>query len=143
MLKVSSIKIDKHRFLPYICLVTNNSGAMAYDENLADRIHQKLRERHVAFNDMKMMGGLVFMVNDKMCVGVIKHTLMVRIDPEIFINVLLRPHCHPMDFTGRTMKGYVMVDPEGVDAEVDLDYWIDLALEFNPRAHSSKTPKRK
>ena len=116
---------------------------MAYDEHLADRIHRALRERHIAFNDIKMMGGLCFMVNDKMCVGVIKHSLMVRIDPEKFYDELLKPHCHPMDTTGRTMKGYAMIEPEGIDAEVDLEYWIDLALEYNPRAHSSKAPKKK
>ena len=134
---------ETYLFLSYICLITNNSGAMAYDEHLADRIHRALRERHIAFNDVKMMGGLVYMVNDKMCIGVIKHTLMARVDPEIFIDALLRPHCHPMDFTGRTMKGYIVVEPEGVDADADLDYWIDLALEFTPRAHSSKTVKKK
>jgi TfoX/Sxy family transcriptional regulator of competence genes len=115
---------------------------MAYNEFLSDRIKQVFLERKVNFQEKQMMGGLAFMVNDKMCVGVVKENLMVRIDPEIYDEALQRPGCRPMDFTGRPMKGFVFVDPEGIDLDEDLSYWIDLALEFNPRAKSSKKKQK-
>ena len=86
-----------------------------------------------------MMGGLCFMVDDKMCVGVEKARLMVRIDPEVHEKALGMKGAAPMDFTGRPMRGFVFVDAKAVASDPDLDKWLDLALEFNPRAKSSKT----
>lgn len=86
-----------------------------------------------------MMGGLCFMVDDKMCVGVEKARLMVRIDPAIQEKALAMKGAAPMDFTGRPMKGFVFVDAKAVAVEPDLAVWMDLALEFNPRAKSSRT----
>ena len=57
---------------------------MAYNEFLADRIRQVLKEKNVVFEEKAMMGGLTFMVNDKMCVGIVKDNLMARIDPDIY-----------------------------------------------------------
>ena len=116
---------------------------MAYNEFLEDRIAQYLKSKGVAYVDKRMMGGLSFMVDDKMCVGIVKYNLMVRIAPEIYDSVLKKKGCRPMDFTNRPMKGFVFVDPEGYDLDEDLEYWIDLALEFNPRAKSSKKNKKK
>lgn len=114
---------------------------MAYDEYLAERIQSVLEGKKVSFEGKKMMGGMAFMVDDKMCVGVINNTLMARIDPEIYEEVLLKPGCRKMDFTGREMKGFVVVEPEGVDMEDDLAAWVQLCLDFNPRAKSSKKKK--
>ena len=111
---------------------------MAYDEFLADRIRTALQDRKVRFEEKKMMGGLAFMVDDKMCVGVIRDDLMARIDPDVYEEALNRKGCREMDFTGRTMKGFVLVEPEGVDLDDELDDWIELCLEFNPKARSSK-----
>lgn len=111
---------------------------MAYDEYLADRIRNNFKSKSVLFNERKMMGGLTFMVDDKMCIGVMKNNLLVRIDPEIYQEALLRDGCRKMDFTGRPMKGFVIVEPRGIDMDDDLNYWIQLALDFNPRAKSSK-----
>ena len=116
---------------------------MPFDEFLADRIRIALKQKRVAYHEKKMMGGLSFMVNDKMCVGVVKDELMVRIDPEIYEESLKKQGCHAMDFTGRVLKGFVLVSPEGIDMEEDLTYWIELALEFNPKAQSSKSKKKK
>jgi hypothetical protein len=63
---------------------------------------------------------------------------MARIDPVTTNEVLLKQGCREMDFTGKTMKGFVFVEPEGTDMDKDLDYWIELALEFNPRVNSGK-----
>lgn len=114
---------------------------MAYNEFLADRIRNVLREKNVFYNEKKMMGGLTFMVDEKMCVGIVKENLMVRIDPEIQELALTKKGCKEMDFTGRPMKGFVFVEPEGIDMDEELEYWIDLALEYNPRAKSSKKKK--
>ncbi len=78
------------------------------------------------------------MVDEKMCVGVIKDKLMARIDPEVYDEALSRTGCREMDFTKRPMKGFVFVDPLGTDMYEDLEYWVNLALEFNPKARSSK-----
>lgn len=104
---------------------------MAFDENLADRIRQQLHDKHVLFNEKKMMGGLTFMINNKMCVGIVKNDLMARIGKDNYEDALLKPGCKQMDFTGKPMKGYVFVEPVGVDLDSDLEYWIELALEFN------------
>lgn len=111
---------------------------MAYDEFLADRISIILRDKQIIFSEKKMMGGLCFMVEDKMCVGVIKNRLMARIDPDIYEKVLSKKGCREMDFTGKPMKGFVFVEPIGVDMDSDLEYWVQLCLDFNPEAKSSK-----
>lgn len=111
---------------------------MAYDTALADRVTDLLTARKANFYAKAMMGGMCFMVNEKMCLGVTKGRLMVRLDPEIEAASLQRPGCKPMDFTGRPMNGYVFVESEGWDTEKDLRYWVDLALAFNPKARVSK-----
>jgi len=111
---------------------------MAYNEYLAERITQTLKEKKVLFDTRKMMGGLCFMVDDKMCIGINKDFLMARIDPLYYEIYLKEKGSRPMDFTGRPMKGFIFVEPEGTDLETDLEEWIDRCLEFNPKAKSSK-----
>lgn len=113
---------------------------MAYNEELANRI----RERLVGLSNIEeksMMGGLAFMYNDKMCVGIIKDELMCRIDPELHNEAVEKRGCRTMDFTKRPMRGYVMVDESGMHTPDELNYWIGLALDFNARAKSSKKKK--
>ena len=90
-----------------------------------------------------MFGGLCFMVNDKMCVGVEKERLMVRLDPLQSAEVMEQQGCKPMDFTGRLMKGYVFVDIAALNTKKKLEYWITLALEYNKIARKSLKKKRK
>ena len=122
---------------------------MAYDEFLGDRIRNAFSDRKVAFYEKKMFSGLCFMVDDKMCCGIHfdkkKKTdlLMARIGEEAANDAMKREGCHPMDFTGRPMKGYVFVTPDGFDTDEDLLYWIDLCVDFNPLAKASKKRKRK
>ncbi|HCZ34540.1 MAG TPA: RNA methyltransferase [Cytophagales bacterium] len=85
-----------------------------------------------------MMGGLTFMVNGKMCVGIIKDELMCRIDPELHTEAVERTGCRTMDFTGRPMRGYVMINEIGMKCKSDFEYWLNLALDFNKRAKASK-----
>ena len=114
---------------------------MVYDEFLADRVRQSLAQTQTHFEEKKMMGGLCFMVDAKMCVGVVKNTLMARIGPDAYEQALTTVGCKPMDFTGRPMKGFVFVEPEGIDMDDDLSYWVNLCLDFNPLAKSSKKKK--
>jgi TfoX/Sxy family transcriptional regulator of competence genes len=111
---------------------------MAYDEHLADRIRTSFKQKRVRFEEKKMMGGLCFLIDDKMCVGIHKDRLMARIDPEIYDSALTRKGCEKMTFTGKEMKGFVFVNPPGTDHDKDLDYWVQLCLDFNPKAKSSK-----
>ena len=114
---------------------------MAYDEHLAGRINRTLKGKHISFKEKKMFGGLTFMIKEKMCIGVIKNSLMARIDPEMHETSLKKKGCQEMDFTGRPMKGFVIIDPEGIDRDKDLDYWIGLALDYNKMAKASKKKK--
>lgn len=115
---------------------------MVYDEKLADRIREFLVDEPV-IEEKQMMGGLAFMVNDKMCVGVIKDDMMARINPEIFDEAIEKHGCRPMDFTGKPMKGWVFISPEGIEKISDLEYWIGLALDFNKILKLSKKKKSK
>jgi len=109
---------------------------MPYDESLAERVRQLLPPALVV--EKKMMGGLTFMVDGKMCVGVVGEDLMVRLDPSAHDEALRRPGARPMDFTSRPMRGFVFVGREGTAAARDLARWIDLALAFNPRAKPAR-----
>jgi hypothetical protein len=102
---------------------------MAYDEGLAERIRTVVIDRpNVA--EKKMFGGLAFMLNDYMFVGVTDDALMARVGPDNYADSLARPHVREMDFTGRPMKGYVYVDPAGIESDRELGYWVDLCAEF-------------
>lgn len=109
---------------------------MTYSEFLADRVRQRLAASG-ALLEKKMMGGLIFMVNDKMCVGVDTDRktgddrLMVRVGKNANDELLERPGCREMDFTGKPMKGFLFVYPEGFDGDPDLDFWVEKALAFN------------
>ena len=113
---------------------------MAYNEKLAERIRESLVTTK-RVKEKEMMGGLTFMVNDKMCIGIIKDEMMCRIDPDLQEEALTRKGCRIMDFTGRPMKGYVMVDDDGMKSKKDFEHWISLCLDFNKRAKSSKKKK--
>jgi hypothetical protein len=120
---------------------------MAYDEFLADRIRQIMKEKKVSFIEKKMMGGLCYMIDDKMCCGIHfdkkkqSNLLMARIGEQASDQALQQTGCHPMDFTGKPMKGFVFVTPDGYDMDEDLANWIQLCLDFNPHATSSKKKK--
>jgi TfoX/Sxy family transcriptional regulator of competence genes len=111
---------------------------MAYDEHLADRVRRNLQSNKTNFEEKKMMGGLTFMVNGKMCVGVLRDELMVRVDPAFQEKLLKKKGCREMDFTKRPMKGFLFIGPDGTDKETDLEFWLEQALAFNPQARSSK-----
>ena len=111
---------------------------MSYNEKLADRTREIISQTHKNVEEKKMFGGLCFMVNDKMCIGVEKERLMVRLDPELYDEVIEKEGCTPMDFTGKVMKGFVFVRVDAVTTKKKLEYWVRLALEYNKIAKASK-----
>lgn len=115
---------------------------MAYDEKLANRIREALSNTRKV-EEKQMMGGLTFMVNGKMCLGIIKDEMMCRIDPAIHEVSIEKQGCRTMDFTNRPMKGFIMVDDTGMKSRKDFEHWISLALSFNKQAKASRKKQKK
>lgn len=102
---------------------------MAYDESLAARIRDVL-DRQTGVEEKKMFGGIGFLLNGNMLVGVWKDNLIVRVGRDAYESALTEPCVLEFDITGRSMKGWVMVEPEGVDEDEDLKKWIECGLNF-------------
>lgn len=117
--------------------------SMSYDEKLADRVRELIAVTHRITEEKKMFGGLCFMVNNKMCIGIESERIMVRLDPALSDEVLEKEGCSPMDFTGKIMKGYVFVDSDVLKTKRQLNYWVQLALDYNPIAKASKKKVKK
>lgn len=102
---------------------------MAYSEALAARIRKTLaRQKDVA--EKKMFGGLTFMLRGHMCCGVVNDDLVLRLGPEQGEKVLKKPYTRECDFTGRPLKGMVMVSPDGYQTDHDLWQWVQQAADF-------------
>jgi TfoX/Sxy family transcriptional regulator of competence genes len=115
---------------------------MSFNEKLADRTRELIAETQNNVAEKRMFGGLCFMVNDKMCIGVEQERLMVRLDPARYDEALSKEGAAPMDFTGRVMKGYVFVDLAAVNTEKKLRYWVEIALEYNKIAKATVKKKK-
>ena len=115
---------------------------MAFDEKLADRVREIISLTHKKVEEKKMFGGLCFMVNDKMCIGVESNRLMIRFDPSMKDEIMEKEGSSPMDFTNKVMKGYAFVDKAVLNTKEKLHYWVNLALEYNKIAKSSKKKKK-
>lgn len=113
---------------------------MAFNEQLGDRIREALVNIENV-EEKLMFGGLCFMVDNKMCVGVVKDEMMCRIDPAQEDDLLLKEGARPMDFTKKRMKGYIYVDENGLRRNSDFVFWINACLNYNPKAKSSKEKK--
>lgn len=114
---------------------------MPFDEKLNNKIREALAHiEHV--EEKHMFGGTCFMVNGKMCVGVVKDEMMCRINPDIYEEALSKNGCREMVFTGKPMKGYVFVDKHSMQSKKEFIYWINLCLDFNSIAKSSKKKKK-
>jgi TfoX/Sxy family transcriptional regulator of competence genes len=116
---------------------------MAYNEKLANMTRELISLTHKKVEEKSMFGGLCFMVNDKMALGVEKDRLMVRLNPDIYNEVMEKEGCKPMDFSGKVMKGFVFVDADVLTTKKKLDYWVQLALEYNKIAKPNKKKTKK
>ncbi|SRR6266511_93168 len=101
---------------------------MAYDLKLAERIRSHLDGVPVA--EKKIFGGIGFLLNRNMACGVNKDDLILRVDPEKHTVLLKKPHVRPFDLTGRPMKGWLLVEPEGVKTDKQLSTWVKEGIEF-------------
>ena len=102
---------------------------MAFSESLAPRIRERLARRK-NIEEKKMFGGIGFLLNGNLLVGVWKNSLIVRLGDEQGEDALLEPHVRPFDITGKAMKGWVVVAPEGIYDDDQLSQWIQRAVKF-------------
>jgi TfoX/Sxy family transcriptional regulator of competence genes len=102
---------------------------MAFSEALAGCIRQRLARRKNV-EEKKMFGGVGFLLNGNLLVGVWKDSLCVRLGPDQAEEALLEPHVKEFDITGRPMKGWVLVEPGGVEDDEQLSGWIQRAVKF-------------
>lgn len=108
---------------------------MAFSEYQADRIRARLTG--TKYTEKKMMGGVIFMVREAMCIGldfdkqVNEDRLMVRVGKLAYEQLINKKGSTNMDFTGKVMRGFLFINSSGFDLEEDLDFWISKALEFN------------
>ena len=101
---------------------------MAYSLKLAERIRDQLEG--MPYVEKKMFGGVGYLLHGNMACGVIKDDLIVRVDPEKHAALLKRPHARPFDMTGRPMKGWLVVEPDGIKTAKQLSSWVRLGVEF-------------
>lgn len=111
---------------------------MAYDEELARRVREELEDQE-GYSEKKMFGGICFMINGNMMGGVLGDLLMVRVGKERYEEALEIPHCREMDFTGRPLRGLVLIEPEGFEEDEDFLHWVTMGLDYA----GSLPPKRK
>ena len=101
---------------------------MAYDLKLAERIRSELNG--MPFVEKKMFGGVGLLLNGNLACGVNKDNLIVRVDPEKHTALLKKPHAKPFDLTGKPMKGWLLVDADGVKTDKQLSAWVKEGVEF-------------
>ena len=102
---------------------------MSYSKSLVHRIRQAVAGRGET-TEKKMFGGVAFLLRGNMLVGVWKNSLIARLGADQAETALLDPHVKAFDITGRPMKGWVMVEPEGIETDGQLQQWIELARTF-------------
>lgn len=114
---------------------------MAFNETMVNRVRELISEIEKIILEKKMFGGLCFMVDDKMCIGVENERLLVRVNPDRFEEFIGKDGCNPMEFGGKMMKGFLFVGFEVLQNRHELKYWVDVALEYNKIAKPSKKKK--
>lgn len=102
---------------------------MAYNEELAKRLGKILEPFEDKITEKNMFGGLCYLYNGKMSVGIVKDELCVRVIQDKYEETLKHPHARPMDFTGKPMKEFLYVSPEGFETEEALNEWVELGIE--------------
>ena len=102
---------------------------MPFDEGLAERIRERIEDQP-GVSERRMFGGLAFLVNGNMVVGVVGKELMVRVGPDGYDAALRAPHARPMDFTKRPMRGFVFVGTAGFEEDEDLRRWVQRGVTF-------------
>ena len=101
---------------------------MAYDEVIAHRVRALMTDHQPI--EKKMFGGIAFMIGGNMSVGVNKDHLMVRVGPDNHDDAVAQPHARIMDFTGKPMRGWIIVEPAGYASDDDLAAWVQRGVDF-------------
>ena len=115
---------------------------MAYDEELAERVRAALGSVE-GVTEIKMFGGLCYTIRGNMAVGITGEDLMVRMDADSAAAVLHEPHARPMDFTGKPMKGFLYVAPDGVRTQKMLEKWVGRGVDYASSLPAKKPKARK
>jgi TfoX/Sxy family transcriptional regulator of competence genes len=102
---------------------------MAYDEGAAQRIREILQDR-LDIEEKEMFGGIAFLLGGNMTCGVIQDDLIIRVGPEAYELSVSQAHARPFDFTGRPMKGWILIAPDGYASDEDLESWVKRGLAF-------------
>ena len=110
---------------------------MAINEKLTNRVRELLADVDKV-DEKKMFSGIAFMIDEKLCIAVRGDNIMLRIDPALHDELVEKPGCSAMIMKGKDLDGYVVVDKSVLDTKKQLNYWIQLALDYNPIAKSSK-----
>lgn len=106
---------------------------MAYDEALAIRVISLLDQSGVQYTEKKMFGGIAYMIQDKMCIGITKEKLMLRVLDEEYETMLKEAFVKPMDFNGRVMKSFLFIEPQGYKTATQLKRWVNAGLQFGEK----------
>jgi hypothetical protein len=109
---------------------------MAYDEVLAGRVRDRLAGT-ASVSEKAMFGGLAFLLGGNMAVGISGDALMVRVGPQAYDDALEEPHTRPFDMTGRPMRGWILVAPDGLADDEALGGWVDRGV-----AHAASLPAK-
>lgn len=102
---------------------------MAYSESLTERVRTALTGSR-GIVEKKMFGSVGFLLDGNVCVGIWKSSLIVRLDPVQAVAVLELPDVRAFDVTGRPMKGWILVEPDGLETDEQLRGWIEQAKQF-------------
>ena len=102
---------------------------MSYDLGLADRLEQMF-SGHPAMEKKKMFGGICWMLNGNMCLGIHKENLIIRVGLETAKKIIGQPSVGPMDITGKVMKGWALVTPDGFESDDNLTRYSNYAIDF-------------
>ena len=102
---------------------------MPYDDGLAHRVRTRLAER-CDIEEQAMFGGVGYMLDGNLVCGIHGDALIARVGPDAYADALEEPHAREMDFTGKPMRGFVLVDPPGTATDEALEAWLDRCLEF-------------
>ena len=112
---------------------------MAHNQKIADRVNKYLLDfPQLNIEKKKMFGGLAFLINGKMCINISGDNLMCRFDPKLDREISKKKGYKPMIMRGKELTGYCYVNEEGFKSKTDFEYWINLCLDFNAKAKSSK-----
>jgi TfoX/Sxy family transcriptional regulator of competence genes len=103
---------------------------VAYDEQLAERLRELL-DGEEGLTEKKMFGGLAFLINGNMSVSVSgQGGLLLRVDPDETDALLTEPHAQPFEMRGRSMQGWLRVEPEGLQTKHELERWVARGVSY-------------